>query len=214
MSQDAESPKAAAMAQQAAAAAQNAQQAMRQAESAPDASAAKQAAMDAQKQLESAGRQAAEVAMQFALDKKGNAPEADKLGEAMQRSQQDAERGLKGLEQEKADLAAPAMASAAQNMQQAASLAEQRRTQSGRATPPSAKSGSMGMGVGPSVPAGILPKGFESYAGRPWGELPGELRGRLLQDMNARYGEEFARIIQGYFQDLSAAPRDRERREK
>ena len=43
----------------------------------------------------------------------------------------------------------------------------------------------------------------KKYAGRVWGELPGELRTRVLQDMRARYGEDYARIIQRYFEQIA-----------
>ena len=43
----------------------------------------------------------------------------------------------------------------------------------------------------------------KKYAGRAWGELPGELQTRVLQDMRARYGEDYARIIQRYFEQIA-----------
>jgi hypothetical protein len=41
------------------------------------------------------------------------------------------------------------------------------------------------------------------YAGKAWGELPGELRTRLIQDLKARYGEDYARNIRYYFEQIA-----------
>jgi hypothetical protein len=45
------------------------------------------------------------------------------------------------------------------------------------------------------------------YAGKSWGELPGELRTRIVQDMKARYGDDYARKIQYYFKQIAATPK-------
>ncbi len=49
----------------------------------------------------------------------------------------------------------------------------------------------------------LFGKEMKQYAGRAWGDLPGELRTRILQDMRARYGEDYARIIQRYFEQIA-----------
>jgi hypothetical protein len=41
------------------------------------------------------------------------------------------------------------------------------------------------------------------YAGKNWGELPGELRTRIVQDMKAKYGDDYARMIKLYFEQLA-----------
>jgi hypothetical protein len=48
-----------------------------------------------------------------------------------------------------------------------------------------------------------LPHAFKDLAGRPWGELPGEVRARLIEDLRSRYGEEYGPIIQRYFRNLA-----------
>jgi hypothetical protein len=42
------------------------------------------------------------------------------------------------------------------------------------------------------------------YAGKSWGELPGELRTKIVQDMKARYGEDYARTIKLYFEQIAS----------
>ena len=43
----------------------------------------------------------------------------------------------------------------------------------------------------------------KQYAGKRWGELPGELRTKIIQDMQAKYGEDYARIIKLYFEQMA-----------
>jgi hypothetical protein len=46
-------------------------------------------------------------------------------------------------------------------------------------------------------------KELERHAGKKWGDLPGELRTRILQDVKAQYGDDYARIIRLYFESLA-----------
>jgi hypothetical protein len=50
---------------------------------------------------------------------------------------------------------------------------------------------------GPLAPFG------EKYKGKSWGELPGEVRTQILQDLKARYGEDYAKYIKLYFEQLA-----------
>jgi len=43
-------------------------------------------------------------------------------------------------------------------------------------------------------------KDLEKYAGKPWGELPGELRTKIVQEMKSQYGDDYARVIKLYFE--------------
>ena len=54
-------------------------------------------------------------------------------------------------------------------------------------------------------------KELKQYAGRSWGELPGELRTRITQAMQARYGEDYAGIIQRYFAQIADTNRAKRR---
>jgi|GEM_PF-3735893 len=50
----------------------------------------------------------------------------------------------------------------------------------------------------------ILGPDAAKYAGKSWGELPGELKTKLLQDLKERYGEDYARSIRLYFEQLAS----------
>ena len=51
--------------------------------------------------------------------------------------------------------------------------------------------------------ASLFAKYGARYAGKKWGELPGELRTRIVQDMTAKYGADYARMIKLYFEQLA-----------
>jgi hypothetical protein len=48
-----------------------------------------------------------------------------------------------------------------------------------------------------------LPKDLQQHAGKKWGELPGELRTRIIQEMKAQYGDDYARVIKLYFEQIA-----------
>jgi len=58
----------------------------------------------------------------------------------------------------------------------------------------------------PSEPGEFLADQLKAHAGKAWGELPGELRTRIVQDLRARYGDEYGPIIQRYFQQIADVP--------
>ena len=43
----------------------------------------------------------------------------------------------------------------------------------------------------------------KKYQGKPWGDLPGELRTRIIQDMKATYGDDYSRMIKLYFEQIA-----------
>ena len=45
--------------------------------------------------------------------------------------------------------------------------------------------------------------GEKKYAGKTWGELPGELRTKIIQEMAAPYGDDYARRIKLYFEQIA-----------
>ena len=48
-----------------------------------------------------------------------------------------------------------------------------------------------------------LPKELARFSGKKWGELPGELRTKIVQEMKAKYGEDYARMIKLYFEQIA-----------
>ncbi|MBI2805384.1 MAG: hypothetical protein HYX68_10445 [Planctomycetes bacterium] len=52
---------------------------------------------------------------------------------------------------------------------------------------------------------GVLPKeiALELVNGKAWGQLPGELKTRMIQDYRARFGDDHAELIRQYFERLN-----------
>jgi hypothetical protein len=95
------------------------------------------------------------------------------------------------------------MQKAADSLQEAANQIGQ---QGGQQGPPreGASQPAIAASQGKGTPtAGDLPKELQKYAGKKWGELPGELRTRIVQDMKAQYGDDYGRVIKLYFEQIA-----------
>ena len=97
-------------------------------------------------------------------------------------------------------------------MQQAAQAMKQMAKQ---AQSPSASAGAPTAGASPAqnssasaagASADVLAEHLKAHGGKTWGELPGELRTRIVQDLRGRYGDEYGPIIQRYFQQIADVP--------
>ncbi|HEY7330355.1 MAG TPA: hypothetical protein VH592_22135 [Gemmataceae bacterium] len=119
-----------------------------------------------------------------------------KAGQQMSEAQGQLNRGQAAQAQSAMQQAARALAQAAQ--QRAASSANAPR-----------QSGMPGQQPGLGRQAGGLPDlsayGLDqaAFAGKSWGELPGELRTKIVHDMKARYGDDYARMIKSYFEQIA-----------
>ena len=58
-------------------------------------------------------------------------------------------------------------------------------------------------GPGGTVDLRNLSPELAQYTGKRWGELPGEIKTKVVQEMRARYGEDYARNIKLYFEQLA-----------
>jgi hypothetical protein len=93
-------------------------------------------------------------------------------------------------------------------MQQAARALKQAAEQLAQAQQPGPP-GQPGMSGDRGAAGGGLPDptvfGLDrtKFAGKSWGDLPGELRTRIVQDMKAKYGDDYARMIKLYFEQLA-----------
>ena len=59
-------------------------------------------------------------------------------------------------------------------------------------------------GSGKSAPTkDELPKDLQQYLGKPWGDLPGDVKSKIIQDLQAKYGEDYARVIKLYFEQIA-----------
>jgi hypothetical protein len=168
---------------------------------------AKQARDQAAQALDKAAQQAAQASqqMQASQSAQQNTPENQQAGQAMQQAQNQMNQAQSELGQGKSQQANGSMQQAAKNLEQAAQqLAKQQQNQQrgegqpeGGAEPAKAAANS-----GPQVDQGLLPADMKKYAGKRWGELPGELRTQIIQDMKAKYGDSHARMIKLYFEQV------------
>jgi hypothetical protein len=208
LARSAQSEKAGKEAHEAAMVARRGQEAMRQSHELMkkgQATGARKAGADAAKLLDEASAMLRLSGKRTRLEKNET---AGKLAAAVRRNlrqgRDQAERAKLMLEQGKSKQAAMAMRQAGQALNEAA-------LDTGRQLAPAQKAGPAGTanrfsprwGAGVAPDPRLLGKDMEKYAGRPWGELPGELRNRLLQDMQARFGEDYAHVIRHYFERIA-----------
>jgi len=133
-----------------------------------------------------------------------NAPSAQ-AGQSLQQAQGQMNQAQNQLGQGQSQAAQQSMQQAAQALQQAAQQMGQSGQQGQKSNQPSPNGQpATGAGIPQGAPhAGLLPKELQQYAGKPWGELPGELRTKILQDMKSQYGDDYARVIKLYFEQIA-----------
>jgi hypothetical protein len=180
-----------------------ANQAMRQAgEQAQhgESSAEKASQEGAARALDRAAQAAAGAARSASAKSDQGSPKA---GEAMSQAAGQMAAAQGQLSQGNPGQAQAAMKQAAQSLAQAAGqMAAGEQKQSGQ---PSASTQSSGGGAQPGGLPNLSAYGLDSaaYAGKSWGELPGELRTKIVQDVRANYGDDYARMIKYYFEHLA-----------
>jgi hypothetical protein len=194
--------------QRAASASQQAQQAMQQARNQAQqgqAEPARQSQERAAQALDRAAREASQ-AVKSGVPKpgseSGSKPGSPKTGAAVAQAQQQMSRAQGQLNQGQPGQAQASMRQAAQSLAQAA--------QQMAAPQQPGQPGQPGQAIGQGRQPGGLPD-LSAYgldktpnAGKNWGELPGELRTKIVQDMKARYGEDYARMIKYYFEQIAS----------
>lgn len=62
--------------------------------------------------------------------------------------------------------------------------------------------GNTGVGSLPTTPGDLTPEQIENW-GKNWGTLPGEVKAKVIQDARARFGDDYARVIKLYFEQLA-----------
>ncbi len=163
-----------------------------------EAPAEKQTQERAAQLLDQAARAASEASrpQQSAKSNAGDPKSGEavaKAGRQMAEAQGQLQRGQAAQAQSAMQQAARALGQAAQQM----------------AANPARQPGMPARQVGLGRQAGGLPDlsayGVDkaAYAGKSWGELPGELRTKIVQDIKARYGEDYARMIKSYFEQIA-----------
>jgi hypothetical protein len=201
-------------AQQAAQATNQAQQAMQQAQNQAKQGNTGKAGQAGQQAAQHLDRAAQASQQMQAGQKPGQSQTAKEAGQALQQGKDQVGQAQAKLGQGQPKQAQGAMKQAAQSLQQAAAKAGQQLVQPKESGPPNQfakESGPKG-----AAPVGLpdlsaFGKELKQYAGRSWGELPGELRTRITQAMQARYGEDYAGIIQRYFEQIADTNRAKQR---
>lgn len=132
-------------------------------------------------------------------------PEMAKTGESLMEGKDKTDFAKRELDKNDPQAAPKAMQQAAKAMDQAAKQAAKQLANMQRQKGPApADSQTPQPALGSGTP-GNLPGELSDFAARPWGELPGSLRTQIVQDLRARYGEDYARIIQLYFERIAEA---------
>lgn len=130
-------------------------------------------------------------------DAKGQAQQA---GQAVKNAQENMKQAQGQLSQGQRQSAHSSMQKAAQALQQAAQqLAQQ-------ASPPTQGGQPNQIGAGPGGKPELEADAANALkmAGKRWGDLPGELQTKIIQDLKAKYGDDYARIIKQYFEEIAA----------
>lgn len=183
-------------------AARDAARATRSAESAMQAARgqAKQGNQSStQQQREQAARnleQAARQAEQGSRAENNLSPPQQDAGRSIQEARGQMNQARQQMERNQAGQAGQAMQDAAKNLQRASEQLMQ--AMQPPATPP--RDGAPGGGA---ADVRELPQELAPHAGKKWGELPGEVRTKIVQEMKARYGEDYARMIKLYFEQIA-----------
>jgi hypothetical protein len=195
--------------QRATGASRQAEQAMQQAQQQAqrgESTSQQQSEQRAAQSLDRAAQAAAEASRQSpqAAAKSGSQKSGSpKAGEAVSQAAQQMTAAQGQLSQGKPTQAQASMKQAAASLAQAAKqmvAQQQQRGQPGQPGQP------IGLGRMPGGLPDLSAYGLDksTYAGKSWGELPGELRTKIVQDMKARYGDDYARMIKYYFEKIAA----------
>jgi hypothetical protein len=94
---------------------------------------------------------------------------------------------------------------AAKPAQQAADKLKEAADQMAKAGQPDGQPGQGGTdpGQGGKGGAADMPNVVLENLGKSWGELPGEVKTKVMAELKAKYGDEYARVIKLYFEQLA-----------
>jgi hypothetical protein len=170
---------------------------------------ASESSRQAAEQLEQAAHHADQAAQELAKSSSGSKPKdggsksssGQKTGQKVQEAQGEMHQAQDKLGQGKTQSAGKSMQQAATTLKQAA---EQMAKQSQPSTPNENRiPGKLGASPDGRPDLKKLDAEKAMYDGKAWGQLPGELRTKILQDMKAKYGDDYARIIKLYFERIA-----------
>lgn len=127
-------------------------------------------------------------------------PTDDAVKDAAKQMQQAEDRLKKGDGQKASDAAGKA----ADGLQKAADQMAKAQQQ-GDGQPKDLKHGE-GKGNTPGAGGGTsgeVPSVVVENLGKSWGELPGDVKSKITQELKAKYGDDYARVIKLYFEQLA-----------
>lgn len=175
---------------------QEAQEAMREANNSKAAGKQRDASRNkAANALSRAAKQVGQNAPPPEPDAAPGGAESAAAGQSVRQAQSEMREGGQQYREGKTQEAKNSMEKAADALAKAAKALGQRQDN----TPNLAREGNT------PAPTGDLMKELKKHAGKAWGDLPGELKTRLLQEMKAQYGDDYARVIKLYFEQIAEA---------
>ncbi len=185
--------------QQAANAAHQAQGAMQQAQRG-NPSTTRQSQQQAAQNLDRASQLAQQAAQQA---NNGQPQQGSQAGKSLQQAQNQMGNAQRQLGQGQNQRAQGSMQKAAQALQQAAQqMGQNNQDNKQPPTSPTNPNGNDGRGHS-AIDLSKYGDDAKKYQGKAWGELPGELRTRIIQDLKAQYGDDYGRMIKFYFEQLA-----------
>ncbi|MCX7699568.1 MAG: hypothetical protein N2039_01690, partial [Gemmataceae bacterium] len=132
------------------------------------------------------------------------------LGSALQQAQAQMRQAREQLGQNQPQNAQQAMQNAAQALQKAARSFDARNSPGQPPLQANGEPQNDGSASGAAIDLTRYGPDAVKYKGKPWGELPGELRTRIIQDMKAQFGDDYGRMIKLYFEQIAdRKPMDR-----
>jgi hypothetical protein len=124
------------------------------------------------------------------------------MGSALRQAQAQMQEARGQLGQGQPQQARQAMESAARSLQQAARAGDSRNPAQ-LPRPAAGEPLNDGSATGAAIDLSRYGPDATRFKGKPWGELPGELRSRIIQDLKAQFGEDYGRMIKLYFEQLA-----------
>jgi hypothetical protein len=127
-------------------------------------------------------------------------PSERQMGRSIEDAREGMDRALKELEQRQPGSAASTMSRVVQSLRQSAGQLSGSPGQASQASGP--KGTNDGAALSPADLQMLGPLGAD-LKGKSWGDLPGQIKDQIISDMKARYGEEYAKFIKLYFEQLA-----------
>ncbi|NBO90830.1 MAG: hypothetical protein EBV06_00710 [Planctomycetia bacterium] len=150
--------------------------------------------------------QALQRAAERAAMAAGQSNQSGESGKALNEAKGQMGDAREQLGRGQSDGAAKSMASAAQRLREASELLGRSMqppgvpSQEGQPGPAGAAGGGSPDGQTEKGQQGVSTPRFDP---KKWGELPGELKAKITQDMRAKFGDDYARMIKLYFEQLA-----------